>query len=176
MKLLDVNVVLAAHRDDHPDHATARGWLDTLLERGEQFGVPWVVWWSFLRLSSHRRIFEVPTPTADAFAFIDALRGQPGYVPVEPGPRHSETVRRVIDDGEAASDLIPDAVLAALAFEHGCQVASFDRDFARFPGLSWVRPQATQSPPMTRDEALAMGGSHSIGEVPPDQPPRGLDE
>lgn len=30
--------------------------------------------------------------------------------------------------------------------------------------------------PMTREEALAMGGSHSIGEVPPDQPPRGLDE
>jgi Arc/MetJ family transcription regulator len=28
-------------------------------------------------------------------------------------------------------------------------------------------------PPMTRDEALAMEGSHSIGEVPPDVPPRG---
>jgi Arc/MetJ family transcription regulator len=27
--------------------------------------------------------------------------------------------------------------------------------------------------PMTRDEALAMRGSHSIGEVPADQPPRG---
>lgn len=30
--------------------------------------------------------------------------------------------------------------------------------------------------PMTREEALAMEGSHSIGEVPPDQPPRGLNE
>lgn len=29
--------------------------------------------------------------------------------------------------------------------------------------------------PMTLEEALAMRGSHSIGEVPPDQPPRGLD-
>ena len=27
--------------------------------------------------------------------------------------------------------------------------------------------------PMTREEALAMRGSHSIGEVPEDQPPRG---
>ncbi len=27
--------------------------------------------------------------------------------------------------------------------------------------------------PMTREEALAMRGSHSIGEVPADQPPRG---
>ena len=30
--------------------------------------------------------------------------------------------------------------------------------------------------PMTLDEALAMRGSHSIGEVPPDRPPRGLEE
>lgn len=142
MKLLDVNVVLAAHRADHPDHPTARGWLDKLLESGEQFGVPWVVWWSFLRLSSHRRIFEVPTPAAEAFAFIDALRAQPGFVAVERGPRHQEILRRVVDDGEAAGDLIPDAVLAALAFENGCQVTSFDRDFARFPGLSWVKPSS----------------------------------
>lgn len=28
---------------------------------------------------------------------------------------------------------------------------------------------------MTREEVLAMRGSHSIGEVPPDQPPRSLD-
>jgi Arc/MetJ family transcription regulator len=28
--------------------------------------------------------------------------------------------------------------------------------------------------PMTRAEALAMEGSNSIGEVPPDQPPRGM--
>lgn len=27
--------------------------------------------------------------------------------------------------------------------------------------------------PMTREEALAMRGTHSIGEVPSDQPPRG---
>ena len=30
--------------------------------------------------------------------------------------------------------------------------------------------------PMTREEALAMEGSHSIGEIPADQPPRGLGE
>ncbi len=28
--------------------------------------------------------------------------------------------------------------------------------------------------PMTREEALAMHGAHAIGEIPPDQPPRGV--
>lgn len=29
--------------------------------------------------------------------------------------------------------------------------------------------------PMTREEALAMEGAHAIGELPPDQPPRGAE-
>lgn len=144
MKLLDVNVVLSAHRADHPDHTTARSWLDGLLDSGEQFGVPWTVWWSFLRLGSHPRIFEVPTPAADSFAYISAIRGQPGHVAIDPGLRHQDLLTRMLDDGEAAGDLVPDAVLAALALESGAEVVSFDRDFARFPDLRWVRPAPPQ--------------------------------
>lgn len=33
----------------------------------------------------------------------------------------------------------------------------------------------TAGEPMTREEALAMRGSYSIAEVPPDQPPPGQD-
>jgi predicted nucleic acid-binding protein len=28
-----------------------------------------------------------------------------------------------------------------LAVEHGGEVVSFDRDFARFPDLRWIRPE-----------------------------------
>lgn len=161
MKLLDVNVVLAAYRADHPDHTTARAWLEGLLESPEQFGVPWTVWWSFLRLTSHPRVFEVPTLPEEAFSFIAALQAQPGHVGVEAGPRHREFLQRVIGDAEASSDLIPDAVLAALALEHGCQVVSFDRDFARFPGLGWVRPATVA----TADSRLDNDECHSTGEA-----------
>jgi uncharacterized protein len=41
---------------------------------------------------------------------------------------------------EASADLVPDAVLAAVALEHGAAVVSFDRDFARFEGVDWIRP------------------------------------
>jgi predicted nucleic acid-binding protein len=33
-----------------------------------------------------------------------------------------------------------DAVLAAIAIEHGATLNTTDRDFARFPGLAWVNP------------------------------------
>jgi predicted nucleic acid-binding protein len=29
---------------------------------------------------------------------------------------------------------------AALAIEHGCTFITFDRDYARFPGLRWREP------------------------------------
>jgi len=37
-------------------------------------------------------------------------------------------------------NLVGDAHLAALALEHGAELVSFDRDFARFAGLHWTLP------------------------------------
>lgn len=39
MKILDLNVVLPAHRGDHPDEV-ARKWVDAMWARQEQFTVP----------------------------------------------------------------------------------------------------------------------------------------
>ena len=42
------------------------------------------------------------------------------------------------------SDLVPDAMLATLALEHGLTVYSADTDFARFPEARWVNPLLAQ--------------------------------
>jgi toxin-antitoxin system PIN domain toxin len=97
--------------------------------------VPVVVWASFLRLTTNRRIFTVPTPRADAWAFVDATTAQPHHLPLGPGPRHLALLRRLCDEGDAVGDLVPVAVLAAVAAEHGCAVATLDRDFTRFPSV-----------------------------------------
>jgi uncharacterized protein len=138
--LLDVNVVLAAHRGDHPDHAPVRDWFDMMLAGDERFTVPALVWASFLRLATNRRIFEVPTPRPDAFAFIDATCAQPLHLSVAPGPRHLTLLRRLCDEADASGDLIPDAVIAAVAAEHSCAIVTLDRDFARFGSVRHTRP------------------------------------
>lgn len=140
MILLDVNVVLAAHRRDHSQHAAVRRWFDEVLAGDVPFTVPATVWASFLRLATHRRIFEVPTPRADAFAFLDATCAQPHHLLTGPGPRHFALLRELCDEAAAAGDLIPDAVLAAIAVEHDCAIATLDRDFARFTSVRQVRP------------------------------------
>jgi hypothetical protein len=141
--LLDVNVVLAAHRADHPHHAPVRAWFDAMLTREERFTVPAFVWGSFLRLATNRRIFEVPTPRDDAFAFIEATCAQPLHLPVGPGPRHLALLRALCDEADALGDLIADATIAAVAAEHSCEVVTLDRDFARFESVRHRRPTAT---------------------------------
>ncbi|MEE8599800.1 PIN domain-containing protein [Euzebya tangerina] len=46
---------------------------------------------------------------------------------------------------QITGNLVPDAMLAALALEHGLTVYSADTDFARFDELNWVHPLWTGS-------------------------------
>jgi toxin-antitoxin system PIN domain toxin len=142
MLLLDVNVVVAAYREDLPQHELVSCWLDDLADQRETFTVPSTVWASFLRLVTNRRIFDPPVTVQDAFAFVDAVCARPNHLLVAPGPRHLELLRRVCEEADATGDLVSDAVLAAIALEHDCVVASLDRDFARFPSIEFVVPGA----------------------------------
>jgi toxin-antitoxin system PIN domain toxin len=140
--LLDVNVVLAAHRQDHPHHATVRPWFDGLVRGDDRFSVPDVVWASFVRIATNRRIFHVPTSLEEAFEFLRSVRSQSGYVATTPGPRHLGVFETLCNEGDAMGDLAADAYLAALAVDQGAEVISLDRDFARFPGLRWRLPES----------------------------------
>ena len=140
MILLDVNVLLAAHRSDHPHYGAVQGWFEGLLAGDVPFTVPDSVWASFIRIATNRRIFTVPTPLDEAFEFLKATRSQPHHVAVVPGERHLELFQELCTRDDAVGDLAADAYLAAIAIEHGCELVSLDRDFARFTGLRWRRP------------------------------------
>lgn len=58
----------------------------------------------------------------------------------EPGPRHAELVGALIVRHRLRGNLIPDALLAALAIEHGLTLCSADAGFARFDQLRWQDP------------------------------------
>lgn len=155
MKLLDVNVVLAAHRDDHPDFDTARAWLDQTIAASTPFAIVDLVAGSFLRIATNRRIFSIPTPVDEAFSYLKALRAQPAHVMLAPGPGHIALLEQLCASAEASGDLIADAQLAAIAIEHACELVSFDRDFARFSELNWSRPLPKQTDPSEGDKTGA---------------------
>lgn len=129
----DVNVLIAASRDDHPHHAPARAWLEQALAnagRGSTLKLQPMVIASFLRLVTHRRIFVNPTPMSEALRFVDALLAAPGVEQPELGAEWPALRALCADKALAAND-VPDAWLAAAAIHQGEHVASFDADFRR---------------------------------------------
>jgi uncharacterized protein len=84
----------------------------------------------------------MPEPVAvpQAFEIIRRITAQPRVTIVEPGPRHAEILQVIAVENQISGPLMTDAVLAALAVEHGATLASTDRGFARFKRLQWVNP------------------------------------
>jgi toxin-antitoxin system PIN domain toxin len=140
MLLPDVNVLVYAHRGDAPDHARYAGWLDGVARGDAAFGLADLVLSGFLRVVTHPRVFDPPTPLADAMAFVEGLRARPNCVPIAPGPRHWDLFVSLCRRVGAKGNLVPDTYLAALAIESGSEWITTDRGFARFPGLRSRHP------------------------------------
>ena len=140
MLLVDVNVLVYAHRVDAPRHEEYRAWLEGILNGDEAYGMSDLVLAGFVRVVTHPRIFDPPSPREKALEFADQVRDQPNCVTLAPGARHWDIFRGLCTDADARGSLVADAFHAALAIEHGCEWISTDRDFSRFEGLRWSHP------------------------------------
>lgn len=140
MILLDVNVLVYAHREDASDHKQYRAFLEDVVNGREAFGVADIVLSGFLRIVTHPRVFVKPTPIARALSFAQGIRTAMNCVLVSPGPRHWEIFVDLCRHAAVKGNLVPDAFLAALSIETGSEWITTDRGFARFPGLRWRHP------------------------------------
>ncbi len=140
MILPDANVLIYAFRRDADRHAEYRDWLEKTLASEPAVGLSNLVLSAVIRITTHAKIFVRPSSLAEAANYAEFLRSLPNAVTVSPGRRHWHIFRELCQKTEARGNLITDAYLAALAIESGCEWITADRDFSRFPGLSWRHP------------------------------------
>jgi len=140
--LIDANLLLYAYNSRAPEHEKARAWLEATLSGGEMVRFAWLTLWAFLRIASNPRVFEHPLSIVHAGAIVTSWLGRPHVDVIEPGERHWDIARRLLESGQATGPLVMDAALAAIAIEHGATLYTTDRDFARFDGLKWKNPLA----------------------------------
>lgn len=142
MKLVDANILLYAVDENSPHHRVAKPWLEAELSGPETFAFAWSVLLAFLRLSTNPRVFELPLSGDEALDLVDSWLEQPNAAVLHPTDRHGQLLRELLAPLGTAGNLVTDAHLAALAIEHGAELASGDADFSRFPGLQWTNPLA----------------------------------
>lgn len=141
MMLPDVNVLIGAFRIDSPHHAAGRAWLNRVVLAAAAFAMSRQVLSAVVRITTHRNFAPRASSLEEAFGFCADVVGQPHCCMVEPGDRHWAIFEGLCRDTKTVGGRVTDAWFAALAIEHGCEWITFDRDFARFPGLKWSVPE-----------------------------------
>ncbi len=140
MILADVNVLVYAFRSDSGNHPQYKSWLESVVNGPAAYGMSPQVLAAVVRVCTHPGIFARPSSQAEAFGFCRALLEQRNATVIVPGERHWSIFEALCDQSRATGNLVQDAWLAALAVEAGCDWITTDRDYARFPGLSWRPP------------------------------------
>lgn len=141
MRMLDVNVLIYAHRTDaHPEHEAYARWITGLATQAEPFALSSLALSGLVRIVTNPKVFEQPSTSQEVFGFIGELRRRPNAHLFNPGPGHWAIFEELCLQSGATGKLVADAYHAALAIEHGCVWVTTDADFARFPGLRWEHP------------------------------------
>ena len=134
MILVDVNLLVGATMTSAPDHEATRNWLQDQLRGTARVGLPWVCVTGFVRVVGQPRVWERPLPVASALSIVRSWLSRPSAWIPEPGPRHLDILESLLT-AQPSVRLVTDAHIAAIAIEHGLELASRDRDFTRWADL-----------------------------------------
>jgi toxin-antitoxin system PIN domain toxin len=138
--LPDVNVLIYAFRADAPRYMVCKSWLDRVIASDAHFGIAPLALSAVIRITTDPRIFKEPSSLEDALGFCGDLLSQPHCETLQPGEAHWQIFARLCIETGTRGPRVTDAWFAALAIEHGCTWITYDRDYARFPGLDWRVP------------------------------------
>ena len=132
--LSDVTVLVASLRSDHRHHGAARDFLRQARRDGHSFALPVEVLASSLRVLTLDIWIEPETSASARDLLHDWIAASDAEVVSHPSGswRVLAEFARTLSLGPRA---IPDALLAASAIASRRTIVTFDRGFARYPGL-----------------------------------------
>ena len=96
---------------------------------------------SYVRISTHPGIFAAPLTPSQAIGNVARLAGLPRTHVIVEKPGFLDAYAEVTQGMAVRGNLVPDAHLAAVLFQHGVRkLYTTDRDFRKFPCLEVEDP------------------------------------
>lgn len=132
----DANLLLDASDRSSARHRAASRFLESCAAGPDLLYLAWPTLMSYLRIATHPRIFAEPLPPEEAFGNVSALLAMPHVRAVSELDGFAGAYRHVTGELVVRGNLVPDAHLAAILFQHGIRTLySRDRDFRKFASL-----------------------------------------
>lgn len=133
---IDVNILLYASDQSNPRHVAAIGFMEDRVSDPELFCISWVTIMSYLRISTHSSIFSIPLSPDQALGNIESLVNLPRVKVLSEEESFLDVYREVTGSFPVRGNLVPDAYLASILYQHGVQkIYTGDRDFLKFDFL-----------------------------------------
>jgi len=139
LTLLDINVLVYAHKEGSPYHQEYAAWLTQFIE-DERFAAAHIILSGFIRITTHPKIYTPPSTLEEVLGFANNFVNHPNCTVIAPESQHWSIFTHLCKQINARANDVTDAYLAALAIEHDCEFVTADKGFARFPGLRWRHP------------------------------------
>jgi hypothetical protein len=140
MILIDANVLIYAYNDEAAFHYECRQWLGDALSNTRMVGFAWQSITAFIRITTNPRLFSEEFGQSEAIEIVESWLNLPNVRILGPTDRHWVIFKRLMIEGRLTGPKIMDAHLAALAIEYGAVLATTDRDFLGFAGLTVLNP------------------------------------
>ena len=141
MIAVDTNILVAAHRRDHPFFERASTIVRELAEGQEAWGIPLHSLIEFYGKVTHKRIWVRPSTPAESWAQIEAWKKSPTLTLLSTSLQVLPLLRNICESHHVGGASIHDARIAATCLQHKVSVLlTFDRDFSRFSELRTRNP------------------------------------
>ena len=140
MIIPDANLLIYAYDESSSHFSGAREWWEGVLSGASLTGIPWVVVLAFTRLVTHPGICANPMAVHDVRARVDRWLTFDHVRLLSPTERTIFLFFELLEGVGTGGNLSADAMIAALALEHGGCIYSNDADFDRFPDVLVSNP------------------------------------
>ncbi|MEO8247806.1 MAG: TA system VapC family ribonuclease toxin [Burkholderiales bacterium] len=133
---IDVNILLYASDEGSPLHDRAAAFLHQCASGREVFCFGWPTLMGYMRMATHPSIFSKPLSHQEAARNVEALLAIPSCRMLAEEEGFWNVYREVTKDVPTKGNLVPDAHLAALLWQHGVvRLYTHDKNFRKFSFL-----------------------------------------
>ena len=141
---IDVNILLYGSDASSPFHERAIQFMESCAKSSDPLFLTYMTLMSYVRITTHPRIFTDPLTPQEAFANVEKLSNLPQVRLVSERDGFVELYKETTEDLTVRANLVPDAHLATLLRQHAVSTlyTNNTNDFARFDFLKIRNPLA----------------------------------